>query len=108
MSNWVSVCESDVIAPNTGVCAKVGNEQIAIFFSKRTNSLHAISNYDPIGKANILSRGIVGCINEILCVASPLYKQHFCLKTGQCIENPEYSLPIYEVRNNNGMIELRQ
>ena len=108
MSNWVSVCESDAIAPNTGVCAKVGNQQIAIFFSKRTNSLHAISNYDPIGKANILSRGIVGCINEILCVASPLYKQHFCLTTGQCIENPEYSLPIYEVRNNNGIIELRQ
>lgn len=108
MSNWISVCESDAIAPNTGVCAKVGNLQIAIFFSKRTNSLHAISNYDPIGKANILSRGIVGCINEILCVASPLYKQHFCLTTGQCIENPEYSLPIYEVRNNNGIIELRQ
>ncbi|MGP8305494.1 nitrite reductase small subunit NirD [Vibrio sp. YIC-376] len=108
MSNWISVCESDVIAPNTGVCAKVGNKQIAIFFSKRTNSLHAISNYDPIGKANILSRGIVGCINEILCVASPLYKQHFCLETGKCIENPEYNVPIYEVRNNNGMIELRQ
>ncbi|AEX24154.1 MULTISPECIES: nitrite reductase small subunit NirD [Vibrio] len=108
MSNWISICESTAIAPNTGVCAKVDDKQIAVFFSQRTNSLHAISNFDPIGKANILSRGILGCVGEILCVASPLYKQHFCLETGKCIENPEYNVPIYEVRNNNGMIELRQ
>ncbi|CAM3040687.1 nitrite reductase small subunit NirD [Vibrio mytili] len=108
MENWISICESDAIAPNTGVCAKVEDKQIAIFFSKRTNSLHAISNYDPIGKANILSRGILGCMDDKLCVSSPLYKQHFCLETGHCIEDPEYNVPIYQVRNNNGTIEVKQ
>ncbi|RQW61850.1 nitrite reductase small subunit NirD [Vibrio viridaestus] len=108
MSNWITICESTAIAPNTGVCAKVGDKQVAVFFSTRTNSLHAVGNYDPIGKANILSRGIVGSIDEKICVASPLYKQHFSLETGECVESPEYSVPVYEVRNNNGMIEIKQ
>ena len=31
----------------------------------------------PLGEAFVLSRGIVGDIQDELCVASPLYKQHF-------------------------------
>jgi len=51
----------------------------------------------PIGKANVLSRGMVGDINERLVVASPLYKQHFDLQTGECLENDEHSVPVYSV-----------
>lgn len=72
MSNWISICESTAIAPNTGVCAKVDDKQIAVFFSQRTNSLHAISNFDPIGKANILSRGFL-VVWERYCVLPRLY-----------------------------------
>ncbi len=108
MSNWLSICKTKDIAPNTGVCAKVGTNQVAVFYSKRTNSVHAISNYDPIGHANILSRGIVCSIDETLCVSSPLYKQHFNLETGECLEDPLYKVPVYEVRDNDGTIEIRQ
>jgi nitrite reductase (NADH) small subunit len=30
-------------------------------------------------------------------VASPLYKQHFDLQTGECLEDSEVSVPVYSV-----------
>ena len=40
---------------------------------------------------------MVGDIDGRLMVASPLYKQHFDLLTGECIENGEVSVPVYAV-----------
>lgn len=108
MDNWLTICKTTDIAPNTGGCAKVGDKQVAIFFSERTDALYAISNYDPIGKANVLSRGIIGSMGDQLCVASPLYKQHFNLATGVCFEDPSIQIDVFEVRQNNGVIQIRQ
>jgi nitrite reductase (NADH) small subunit len=33
-----------------------------------------------------------------LVVASPVYKQHFSLATGQCIEDPGVRVPVFPVR----------
>jgi nitrite reductase (NADH) small subunit len=107
MDNWETICTEQDLAPNVGVCALVGSEQVAIFNCKRTKSLYAISNYDPIGKANILSRGIIGSIDGQLCVASPLYKQHFSLETGICLEQPDIQLKTYPVKLANGKILVR-
>ncbi|MZI94116.1 nitrite reductase small subunit NirD [Vibrio sp. CAIM 722] len=107
MSQWQTICKTSDIAPNSGVCAKVGNKQVAIFFSQRTNHFYAIGNYDPIGKANVLSRGIIGSIDDQLYVASPLYKQHWNLATGACLEKPELSIATYEVQQANDEIQIR-
>jgi len=48
----------DDILPDTGVCALVKEQQVAIFRSRRLNELFAVGNYDPIGEANVLSRGV--------------------------------------------------
>jgi nitrite reductase (NADH) small subunit len=69
--------------------------------------VYALSNYDPIGAANVLSRGIIGSLGERLVVASPLYKQHFCLQTGQCLEDENVSVPIWPVRLHDGKVQLR-
>ena len=45
----------------------------------------------------MLSRGMVGDINDRLVVASPLYKQHFDLQTGECLEDGEVRVPVYSV-----------
>ena len=92
------VCGKSDLIKNSGVCALVGDEQIAVFYlPKETPSVYAIGNWDPIGKANVLSRGIVGDLNGKLVVASPLYKQHFDLITGECLEDPEVSVPSYQI-----------
>ncbi|GAD90226.1 nitrite reductase small subunit [Vibrio halioticoli NBRC 102217] len=107
MNNWQTICDIQDIAPNIGVCALVNGRQIAVFNYQRTNTLYAISNYDPIGKAQVLSRGIIGCFDGEPCVASPLYKQHFNLQTGQCIEKPECTIKTYPVRLIDGAIQIQ-
>jgi nitrite reductase (NADH) small subunit len=106
MSQWKTVCPLTDIAPNTGVCALHQGEQVALFRRGTDDAVYAISNYDPIGKANVLSRGLIGSIKDRVVVASPLYKQHFDLSTGECLEQPESIIKTYPVRVTNGQIEL--
>ena len=106
MSNWVSVCKESDITPGAGVCALLGGEQVAIFKTRKNNHLFAVSNYDPIGKANVLSRGIMGSIGEKIVVASPLYKQHFDLATGECLEDATANIKTYAVRVEDGEVQL--
>ncbi len=82
-------------------------EQIALFYLPDNNpSLYAVSNYDPIGRANVLSRGIVGTINTRLVVASPLYKQHFDLLSGVCLEDSRYTIKVYRVHLDQQTVVL--
>lgn len=105
-ADWTKVCEVGDLFPDTGVCALVNGQQVAIFFSHRLDEYFAVSNFDPIGEANVLSRGMMGSIGDAVVVASPLYKQHFDLRSGQCVEKPEYTLAIYKVRASDGWIEI--
>ena len=102
--NWISVCFEDDLLEDTGVCAKVKNQQVAIFKSRRLKELFAISNFDPIGEANVLSRGILGSLGDEVVVASPLYKEHYNLRTGECLEKPEYAVQVYSVKVENGVV----
>ena len=90
------VCRFDDIVPDTGVCALVAGEQVALF--RVQDEVFAIGNRDPFSGANVLSRGIVGDLKGELVVASPVYKQHFSLLTGRCVEDPEVRVPVYEAR----------
>ena len=103
---WMAVCRLDDIVPNTGVCALVGARQVAVF-RLSDDSVHAIANYDPFSRANVLSRGIVGDLKGELVVASPVYKQHFSLVTGRCIEDETVSVPVYatSVRGEEVMVQ---
>jgi len=111
MSNsdqWVPVCNESDLTSNIGICAKVNDKQIAIFQLEAGNEkkLYAIDNGDPFSGSNILSRGLVGDLKGHDVVASPIYKQHFDLSTGQCLEDEEVSIGIYSIRSNNGKIEV--
>ena len=104
---WETICTLDDLIPDSGICTLVAGQQIAIFYlPSETPALYAVSNWDPIGEANVMSRGIVGSIGDELVVASPLYKQHFNLATGECLEQPEHSLRSYSIRLENGAVEI--
>ncbi len=105
MTQWIDVCSIDDLYPNSGVCALVNEQQVAIFYMPIDNTIYAISNYDPIGKANVLSRGMIGDLNGEPVVASPLYKQHFNLKTGVCLEE-DVKVDSYVVREVDGRVEI--
>lgn len=105
LKQWTAVCAVEDIVPNSGVCALVGGQQVAVFRTS-DDRVYALSNHDPFSKANVLSRGIVGDIKGELVVASPVYKQHFSLATGQCIEDEAVKVASFAARVTNGMVEV--
>lgn len=106
MAQWQDVCSVDDLQPDSGVCALVDGQQVAIFYMPKDKSVYAINNYDPFGRANVLSRGLIGDINGQPVVASPLYKQHFNLQTGVCLEDETVTIPAYPVRIENGSVQV--
>ena len=101
------ICSKNDLVENSGVCALVNGEQIAIFYiPKSEQQVFAISNWDPLGKANVLSRGIVGDLEGKFVVASPLYKQHFDLISGECLEDEAASVKIYPISLEDNKIIL--
>ncbi|MGB5444200.1 MAG: nitrite reductase small subunit NirD [Psychromonas sp.] len=108
MSQWTTVCQFQDLTPNTGICALFEEEHVAIFYCQRSEQLYAVNNVDPIARASVLSRGIMASLQGEMYVASPLYKQHFNLATGQCLEEPEQQLKTYSIRKENNEIQLKQ
>lgn len=104
--SWEDVCRIDDLIENIGICALVGDRQIAIFRLGNEDTLFAIDNYDPFSGANVLARGVVGDLKGQPVVASPMYKQHFNLKTGQCLEDASVNLTTYPVRITNGLVQV--
>jgi len=106
--DWQVLCQRDDLVPGGGVCVLVGQQQVALFYLPGADrELFAIGNHDPIGGANVLSRGIVGSVGARLVVASPLYKQHFDLVTGECLEEDGAAVPVYEVRLDGDRVLIR-
>lgn len=86
-SDWLEICTVDDLVENAGISALVAGQQVAIFYIPSASpALYAIDNFCPACQANVLSRGIVGDLGGELVVASPLYKEHFRLATGTCVE----------------------
>jgi NAD(P)H-dependent nitrite reductase small subunit len=105
MSTWRFICELDDILHDAGVAALVDGKQIAIF--RVGDSVHALGNFDPHSDANVLSRGLVGDIQSEPVVASPIYKHHFSLITGRCIEDADMSVPVYPARVTDGRVWVK-
>jgi len=106
MTDWTDVCALDDLVPDTGVCALVDGKQVAVFRFGEGDTVYALSNYDPFGKANVLSRGILGSIGERPVVSSPLYKQHFDLSNGECLEDGDVKIDPFPVRIENGVVQV--
>jgi len=102
---WLRVCALDDILPDTGVCALVGQRQVAVF-RLADGSLHALDNHDPASGANVLSRGIVGDLGGEPVVASPMYKQHYALRTGRCLEDDGLAVQTFAVQAREGAVWL--
>ncbi len=105
--DWYGVCAEEDLVDSTGICVLLGGElQIAVFRVETAQDTHlyGISNWDPIGQANVLSRGIVGSVGDDIVVASPLYKQRYSLRTGQCLDEPSISIPVYRTWLTHGRV----
>lgn len=105
LPTWTDICAVDDILPSTGVCALVQDRHVAVF-RLGADRFFAIDNVDPKSGASVLSRGLMGSLGERIVVASPLYKNHFDLQTGECLETPEQSVRAHGVRVDGGRISV--
>jgi nitrite reductase (NADH) small subunit len=103
--NWTQICPLDSLQPERGVAALVGATQVAVFRT-HDDALFAIGNRDPLSGAQVMSRGIVGSRGETPTVASPLHKQVYDLRTGECLDVPGVRVPTYAVRCTGGVVEI--
>jgi nitrite reductase (NADH) small subunit len=107
---WIDVCRVDDITPDTGVAALIAGQQIAIVRvgagSGDDQQIFAVGNYDPFSRAFVIARGIVGDRAGVPKIASPIFKQNFDLRTGQCLDDPGVRLPSYSVRVRDGRIAI--
>lgn len=102
---YTIVCRLDQVEREGGVVALVRGEAVAVF---RTydDQVHALANYDPYSRASVLARGIVGTRGDVPFVASPMHKQAFDLRTGQCLDDAAVLVPTYDVRVVDGQVQV--
>ena len=108
--NWLTICKTSDLIKDSGICALIEQgleeKQVAVFHLPNTEKkIYAVGNYDPIGEANVLYRGIVGSVGDDIVVSSPLYKQHFCLTTGKCLQEDK-RIDVFPVRIIDDHVQL--
>ena len=105
-TSWVGVCHINELVPDVGVCALVHDRQIAVFKISGSEDVYALDAIDPFSKAPVLSRRSVGEVGGQLCVASPIFKQHFRLNDGDCIEDGNVRVAVYGVSIDDGIVSI--
>ena len=106
-TTWTPVCALDALTPDRGVAALVDGAPVAVFrLSGPGDEVVAISNVDPFSGASVLSRGIVGSRGDTVTVASPVYKQRFDVRTGECVDDPSVSVAVLRARVVDGRVEV--
>lgn len=102
---WHPVCRVAELEVERGATALVHGQAIAIFRT-RDDEVYALGNHDPFAKASTLARGIVGVRDDVPFVASPVHKHAFDLRTGRCLDDEHVSVPAYDVRVTDGVLEV--
>lgn len=100
---WQPVCRLADLEVERGVTALVHGQAVAIFRT-HDDAVFALGNYDPFARASVLSRGIVGTRGDVPFVASPMHKQGFDLRTGECLDDASVHVPVYDVRIVEGVV----
>lgn len=108
---WIDICALDDLPPDAGVAALLdlserSSRQIALFRIGEGDEVHAVDNLDPCSGANVLGRGILCQIQGEPAVASPIYKQHFRLRDGRCVEDEGVIIAVFPARVRDGRVEV--
>lgn len=107
-TRWDAVCTVGDLVPESGIAVWTEDGPVAVFYlPHRLPALFAISHRDPFSGANVLARGITGDLKGEPVVASPLYKQHFSLRTGVCLEDDTVVVKTYPVLLDGHRIRLK-
>jgi len=109
---WTLIARVHEVPYNRGIAAMVEDEMVAIFrvaASPSSDDWYAISHLDPVTKAPVMARGLIGSAgddSEIPTIASPLHKRRYDLRTGTCLDDQTPPLPTYDVQVIDGWVMI--
>jgi len=106
-SFWRRLCKKSDLVVNSGVVALSDDVQIALFYVADEQRIYALENRDPLSGANVIGRGIIGNLAGEPVIASPLYKQHFRLTDGACLEDERLRLRVWPARLSGDAVEVK-
>lgn len=101
---WHPVCTLDDLVPCSGVAVLIHPEglpsqAVALFWVPGADpELAALAHLEPISGAEVLAHGLLCESQGHWSVASPLYKQHYRLTDGACLEQPGVKVQTWPVR----------
>ncbi len=104
-NRWHDVCGLDRLTVERGASALVDGRPVALFRLDDDEVL-AVDDVDPFWGVPVLSRGLVGCIGGRDTVASPLLKQRFDLRTGDCLDDPTVTVAVWPVQVQQGRVAV--
>ncbi|MFI9402397.1 nitrite reductase small subunit NirD [Nocardia sp. NPDC052316] len=108
-AEWTRACGIDRLIPGRGVAVLLGSGESAAqaaLFRLSDGTLAAVGNIDPIGRAAVISRGLVGDRDGTPVVISPLLKQAYSLIDGHCLDDDSVRLPVYQVRVHDSVVSV--
>lgn len=100
---WLPVCRVAELEVERGVAALVHGQAVAIFRTSG-DQVYALGNHDPLARASMIARGIVGTRGDVPFVASPTHKHAFDLRGGMCLDDAHVSVPAYDVKVVGGVV----
>lgn len=108
MTTTTRICALTDLVPERGAVALLDGVQVALIRT-HDGEVHAVANLDPYSGAPVISRGLVGTRGEIPTVTSPMYKQVFDLRTGECLDSvgrEVLTLRTWSVSIVDGQVEI--
>jgi len=107
---WHEVCSLAQLQPERGVAVIVGGHPVALFqlSVQGETSVFAVSHIDPRTETPTIARGLVGSSGGDPIVVAPLLKDRFSLRSGVCLNDPDLSLEVFDVRLADGSVFVRR
>lgn len=83
--NPTRLCTLADLVPERGAVALVDGVQVALVRT-HDDEVFGVANLDPYSGAPVIARGLVGTRSGAPTVISPMYKQVWDLRTGECLD----------------------
>ncbi|WP_407654833.1 nitrite reductase large subunit NirB [Brenneria populi] len=104
-AEWVRIGALRDIPANAGMAARLGRQQIALFYLPASEQqVYALENHEPGSAANVLSRGLLGDVSGEPVVISPLYKKRFRLRDGVSPDDAALRVRAWPVKVADGQV----
>lgn len=94
----IAVCPVARLIPGRGVAALLPDGRQVAVYKIDDDEVRAFCNIDPVARAAVMSRGLVGDRAGEPAVISPIGKQAYALADGRGLDDPSHGLSVFPAR----------